>query len=92
MTALEVVWPRHKWDYLTVLDPDIPPDPPLLPSTWAHAERSDAASFDVTESNGARTVRQKRSTAPILDTRPRGRVARSPCRRSSSARRVLSGE
>jgi len=26
---------RHKWDYLAVPDPDIPPDPPTLPSTWA---------------------------------------------------------
>jgi hypothetical protein len=37
MTALEVIWPRHRWDYLTVADPDLPVNPPPLPSTWASA-------------------------------------------------------
>ena len=37
--AIEVVWPRHTWDYLTVEDPDVPADPPPLLSTLSNPDR-----------------------------------------------------
>jgi hypothetical protein len=55
---LEVVWPRHKWDYLTVPDPDVPAHPPALASTWVapSGPRSvsgpAAAPFEIGVSNG----------------------------------------
>ena len=37
--SLEVVWPTHRWDYLTVADPDMPTSPPPLPSGKQHVVR-----------------------------------------------------
>ena len=75
--ALEVIWPRHKWDYLNVADPDIPVDPPLLPSTWTDPERSVSASLDIGGSNGASVSRgsQKRQRTRRQKSRERSAVA-----------------
>jgi hypothetical protein len=43
MKALEVIWPQHRWHYLTVSDPDVPANPLPLTSTWSDPERSQSS-------------------------------------------------
>jgi hypothetical protein len=69
--ALEVVWPRHKWDYLTVPDADMPVNPPPLPSTWAGAQVRTRSRVPQTDDPG----RVHRGEQPTM-RQTRGRVAR----------------
>jgi hypothetical protein len=69
--ALEVVWPRHKWDYLTVPDPDMPVNPPPLPSTWADHPHRLSATLEIGESNGEGVSRTVRARSRVPQTRQR---------------------
>ena len=72
--ALEVVWPPHKWDYLTVADSDMPVNPPPLSSTWAGANGGHATPTRSKRRRAHRTGPGDRTPAAVDPTHQQGRA------------------
>ena len=54
-------------------DPDIPVDPPLLPSTWTNPEQSVSTAVDISGSNGASASRESQKRQRTRRHKPRER-------------------